>query len=130
MIDIRIHSVGKYELLDDVSVSINGWRITVYKGFIWDGASIPRSLWDDIGCPLDYAKESLIHDALYRTNLLDRKSADKVFHKLLIQKGVSPVIAKMMYIGVRVGGEEAYTNTPSKSDARKYVMITPVDLIV
>lgn len=126
MIDVRIHGIGKYELLNDISVSANGWNITVYKGFIWDGASIPKNLWDDIGCPMDYALESLIHDALYRTNLLDRKTADKIFHKLLILNGVSPEIAKMMYLGVRVGGEDAYTNTPSKADARKYVMISAV----
>lgn len=130
MIDIRIHGLGDYELLSDVTATVNGWNITVLKGFIWDGASIPQNLWDDIGCPIDYAEESLVHDALYRTNLLDRKSADKIFHKLLIRNGVSPVIAKMMYLGVRVGGEDAYNHTPSKAEYRKYVMITPVDLIV
>ena len=75
---------------------------------------------------MDYAFESLIHDALYRTNLLDRKTSDKIFHKLLIQNGVSQITAKMMYLGVRIGGEDAYANTPSKADARKYVMISAV----
>lgn len=130
MIDIRIHGVGRYELLQDVSVSVNGWNITVYKGFTWDGASIPKSLWSEVGCPIDYAVESLIHDALYRTHLLDRKSADKIFHRLLVQNGVSMVKAKAMYLAVRVGGEEAYSGANMKSHYRKYVMITPIDFNV
>lgn len=125
-IDLRIHGIGKYELLADVNVIVDHWDITVLSGFTWDGASIPKNLWDDIGCPIDYAEESLIHDALYRTHLLDRKTADKIFHKLLIRNGVSPVIAKMMYLGVRIGGEDAYINTPSKANARKYVIILPL----
>lgn len=125
MIDIRIHGVGKYELLQDVSVSVNGWIITVYKGFVWDGASIPESLIDVIGCPIDYAYESCIHDALYRTHLLDRKSADKIFHKLLVQNGVPLIKAKAMYLAVRVGGEEAYSNTSMKSHYRNFVFIEP-----
>ena len=127
MIDIRIHGVGKYELLQDISVSENGWTIEVLKGFIWDGASIPQNLWDDVGCPIDYAVESLVHDALYRTHLLDRKIADKIFHSLLMRReDVSASLAKIMYLGVRVGGEYSYNNTPSKADARKYVIVTNI----
>lgn len=125
-IDLRIHGIGKYELLADVNVIVDHWDITVLSGFTWDGASIPKNLWDDIGCPMDYTFESLIHDALYRTNLLDRKTSDKIFHKLLIQNGVSQITAKMMYLAVRFGGEDAYTNTPSKANARKYVIILPL----
>lgn len=126
MIDVRIHGIGKYELLNDVSVSVNGWNITVYKGFMYDGASIPQNLWDDIGCPIDYALESLIHDALYRTHLLDRKSTDKIFHRLLVQNGVPMVKAKAMYLAVRVGGQSAWDNTPSKETARAYVSVVKI----
>ena len=130
MIDIRIHGLGKYELLADISVTANGWKITVYKGFTWDGASIPQDLWDDIGCPLDFAVESLIHDALYRTHLLDRKSADKVFHRLLLDNGVSMVKAKAMYLAVRAMGESSYNSANMKAHYRNYVSITSADLDV
>lgn len=122
MMDIRIHGVGKYELLNDVHVSVNGWDITVYKGFVWDGASIPHNLWDEIGCPLDYAIESLVHDALYRTNLLDRKTADKIFHALLSRRDdVGAVVAKIMYLGVRACGSGAYDGSSTKAADRAYV---------
>lgn len=127
-IDIRVHSVGEYELLSDIGVSVNGWNIVVYKGFIWDGASIPRTLWDEIGCPLDFAEESLIHDALYASKLVSRKDADKIFHALLSRReDISQALAKAMYLGVRVGGERAYTDSPDIANMRNYVMITPVD---
>jgi hypothetical protein len=126
-VDLRIHGVGQYELLQDVSVQVNGWHITVYKGFKWDGASIPQNLWSKIGCPLDYALESLIHDALYRTGLLDRKTADKIFHALLSRRNdVSAVVAKIMYLGVRAGGSSAYNSSATGAAARAYVRVAKI----
>jgi hypothetical protein len=123
-VDLRIHGVGQYELLQDVSVQVNGWHITVYKGFKWDGASIPKFLWDRVGCPLDYALESLIHDALYRSNALPRKLSDKIFYELLIRGHIIAVKAKAMYLGVRLGGSSAYSNTPNKPRDKAFVRVT------
>jgi hypothetical protein len=125
VIDIRIHRAGEYELLNTAHAVSRGWDITVLEGFRWDGASIPRSLWSKIGCPMDYAFESLIHDALYRSGLLDRKTADKIFHDLLIERGTSPVLAKAMYLALRIGGSSAYLNTPSRATARMCVIVLP-----
>ena len=124
MIDVRINGVGKYELLSDVSVSVNGWNITVYKGFTWDGASIPKSLWSEVGCPIDYAVESLIHDALYRTALLNKDEADLIFKSLLLSNGVNEITANLMYLAVSSFGYSSFGS--DKSLARNYVMITPI----
>ena len=123
MIDIRVNGVGNYELLSDVSVSVNGWNITVYKGFTWDGASIPKSLWSEVGCPIDYAVESLVHDALYRTNLLSKDIADDILYSLLVSNGVSDVIANAMYLAVSVAGYDAYNGANMKSHYRNYVSV-------
>lgn len=53
---------GKCILEDDYIYSINGFLITVPKGFITDGASIPKSLqwiYDPFG---KYIKGAVIHD--------------------------------------------------------------------
>jgi hypothetical protein len=123
-IDLRIHKAGEYELLQDVSVLVNDMIITVYKGFKWDGASIPKFLWGRIGCPLDYALESLIHDALYRSNASPRKIADKAFHALLGRRGIGKMKAKAMYIGVRIGGSSSYDNAPNKPRDKAFVRVT------
>lgn len=126
MIDVRIHGIGDYELLSNVNISVNGWDINVYSGFKWDGASIPRSLWEEIGCPMDYMLESCIHDALYRTHLLDRKTSDKILHELVKQSNGS-VVAKAMYLGVRFGGDSAYEKAKySMAHYRDYVSILPI----
>lgn len=124
MIDVRIHAPRRYELLENVKVqNVKGWDIEIYKGFIWDGASIPRELWDDIGCPLDFVLESLIHDGLYRTHLLSRKEADKIFHHLLIRNGVSEVKAKVMYLAVRLGGGASYDEASEIAEYRNLVSV-------
>lgn len=37
-------SNGKAVLLEDYVYSINGYDITIFKGFVTDGASVPHSL--------------------------------------------------------------------------------------
>lgn len=124
MIDVRIHSKDKIELLTNQGIEEYGFRITVYAGFIWDGASIPRILWEELGCPFNYLMPSLFHDALYRTHLLDRKTADKIFHRLLSKAGVDMVTAKALYLGVRVGGQTSWDdNFAMLSHYRNYVKI-------
>lgn len=99
---------GKYHLLDDLVFEAPEYLITIYSGFIWNGANIPQSLQSIVGCPMDFAYESCLHDALYASKLFSRKDCDKLFHKSLLARGVNPSLAKAMYLAVRVGGEENY----------------------
>ena len=60
-------SNGKAILLDDYVYSINGYDIKVFRGFITDGASVPKSLqwlYNPFG---KYIKAAVIHDYLYST---------------------------------------------------------------
>ena len=121
MIDIRVHSQSKYELLNTIEYSYNQWKVIVLKGFVWDGASIPRNLWEEVGCPCSHLYASCIHDALYQSALLDRKTSDKIFHRCLLDNGVDSITAKAMYLGVRFAGEQYYGS--DKSNARNFVKI-------
>lgn len=112
----------KYQLLSPLRFKDGKITITIHAGFVYDGASIPRSLWSVIGCPMDYAYESCIHDALYASKLFNRKECDKYFYKALRARGVSLSIAKQMYLGVRFGGE-AHFGGDSIAEAREFVSV-------
>lgn len=65
-------------LLEDVVVESLGYRITVKKGFDFDGASIPRSMWSVYGNPLSgkFRIAALVHDVLYASQKVSRELAD------------------------------------------------------
>ena len=113
---------GKYHLLEDLVFEVPSYIITVRSGFIWNGANIPKSLRGLVGCPMDYAYESCLHDALYASKLFSRKDCDKLFHKALLARGVNEPLAKAMYLAVRVGGNENY-GTESIVNARNFIKI-------
>lgn len=121
---LRIEALkdGQYKLLSPLGFKDKNIIITIHAGFIYDGASIPRSLWSVIGCPMDYAYESCIHDALYASKLFNRKECDKYFYKALRAQDVSLSIAKQMYLGVRFGGESHF-GSDSVADAREFVSV-------
>ncbi|EAA23052.1 hypothetical protein [Fusobacterium vincentii ATCC 49256] len=57
----------KAVLLQDYIYSINGYDIKVFRGFITDGASVPKSLqwiYNPFG---KYINAAVIHDYLYST---------------------------------------------------------------
>jgi hypothetical protein len=55
--------------------------IVVPKGFESDGCSMPRFFWRLFGHPFDmqYLREAILHDWLYKTQIFDRKTADRLF---------------------------------------------------
>lgn len=91
-----------------INLAPYGLKITlaIDEGFEWDGASIPRVFWITIGSPYNpiFMTAGLIHDYLYRYQPVERKDADKVFHKILRENGVGRINAFRMYMGVRMGG--------------------------
>ncbi len=82
----------------------------VPEGFISDGCSIPQALWSVLGHP--FSKEvrvaAILHDFLYRNNVISRKKADQMFFDALVSEGMSEELAQAFYLGVRLGGASAY----------------------
>jgi hypothetical protein len=125
-IDIRVLGTQRYLLLDEVHYKDAKWKIVVYRGFDFDGASIPRGMWTTIGCPMDYVYAAAIHDALYASRLLDRKSCDKIFYNALLMSGVDKALALTMYLAVRAGGQAAYDEGDDVvHHYRDYVSVLP-----
>ena len=102
---------GKFELVGDYVYQIEEYSIRVPKGFVTDYASIPRIFRAII---LPYGKHSgasVVHDYLYSKDCdldIERKKADKIFLEILKEEGVNPILARLMYIAVRVFGKIRY----------------------
>jgi len=110
MIRIRVEPApGEDGYVLSESIIIEG--VEIKKGFFWDGASIPRVLWPIIGSPFSprFMAPSMVHDYLYSQGKKGaRKTADRLFRKLLMANGVSKELTDAMYAGVRVGGKLHY----------------------
>ena len=99
---------GKCILEDDYIYSINGFLITVPKGFITDGASIPKSLqwiYEPFG---KYIKGAVIHDYLYskyNDTGINRTLADKIFDFIMKETGVNAKTRRKFYVAVKYFGK-------------------------
>lgn len=126
-LDIRHIGVQSFLLLAPLVYENDTFTITVYEGFDYDGASIPKTLWSIVGCPVGelYSNAACIHDALYASKLFNRKTCDKIFHEAMLSSGVNKSLAKKMYLAVRAFGESAYTDSP---DIQKYRNIVKIEV--
>ena len=118
-LDVRILEGNLLLLLKDFSfTSKTGRKITVKKGFIFNGANIPRYFWAIIGHPFSskYIRSALIHDLLYSSKVFTRKESDDIFKEMLEIDRVSKWKVNLMYLAVRVGGAKSYSKPYSYSD--------------
>lgn len=81
-------------------------HFVVPEGFITDLASFPRWLWwikwfNPNGRS---RRPAVLHDWLYTACLIPKRDADKAFREALIDEGVNPTAAKLMYWAVRAFG--------------------------
>lgn len=92
------------KLLNDVFVLINGRPYLIPAGFITDGASVPRGLWNLFPPFGKYNKAALLHDYLYQFGTMTRAQADWVFLEAMKELGVGFLTRWAMYLSVRAGG--------------------------
>jgi len=115
------------KLLEDVIYTLpDGRRILIKKGFIFDGASIPRFFWRVIGHPLDheFIRAVLLHDGLYAAELLAQSLSDEAFLEFMkYYDDIGWFKRNTMYKGVRIGGSTVWKNhtVESVNNARAYV---------
>ena len=81
------------------------YSFKIQKGFVWDGASIPRFAWRIIGAKTDprFLIPSMVHDVLcVHKNFCgnDRYFADKVFERLLYASDVPAFKRWLMFHSV------------------------------
>lgn len=81
----------------------SGEVIKVPKGFMSDGASIPKIFWSWIGGPTGrYFYAAVLHDWLYYKKIYKRAKADKIFYEAMGVLGVPNWKRSMMYMAVRM----------------------------
>ncbi len=106
---------GTYMLMEDY---ILGY-ITVPKGFIFDGASIPKMAQYIIGSNIDprFLVAALVHDWLYNKECklpLSRDEADALFMYILIEEGTDETLAYTMHWAVSTFGAKHYKSKSYK----------------
>lgn len=104
-------SNGKAILLQDYIYSINGYDITIFKGFVTDGASVPHSLqwlYNPYG---KYINAAVVHDYLYsayNNTGINRTLADKIFRYIMKETGVDNRTSRRFYNAVKYFGETSW----------------------
>lgn len=79
-------------------------QITIPKGFIFNGMSIPRIFWW-FANPMetDGIIASLIHDWLYEQQIYTLQQTDEIFHEVLIVCGMSMSKAGILFLWLKCG---------------------------
>lgn len=132
MKELKVNIVKEdvFILLEDVVVESLGYKITVKKGFDFDGASIPQALWSVYGNPLSgkFRIAALVHDALYASEYFPRELADAIFLDLMKQHGVGYIKLQTMYYAVRSAGWYVW-RLHDKEEVKKYKEFVNVEKI-
>jgi len=100
---------GVYKLLEEYRIGY----IVIPEGFIFDGASIPKSLRPFIGSEVDerFLIAAIVHDWIYDKKChlpLTREECDVLFLYLLIENGTNKTLAHTMYWAVSIFGKQHY----------------------
>jgi hypothetical protein len=98
--------------------------VTVPPRFVWDGASVPRVLWNIIPPWGSYSGAALVHDWLYRTRTscasstktITKEEADRVFYELMLEDGVRKSRAWAMWQAVALWGGVAWSQMKKDDD--------------
>lgn len=82
----------------------------VPRGFVCDGASVPRFFWRFLGHPYDryHLRPGIRHDRGYDEGKVPRKVLDRQYRKDLKKEGLGFVKRNLEYIGVRLFGAKHY----------------------
>jgi hypothetical protein len=109
MSELIVKSKGKY--LVELVAPYQRFEVVVHKGFVFNGASIPRIFWTFFH-PFQYLESSVIHDFLYDIAVTNYrrgaytearrtfKRADELFLKAL--KEDDPKVSRLFYNAVRL----------------------------
>lgn len=97
----------EFKLLKDYwYIDSAGRKWTVPKGYVVNGASIPKAVWSVVGGPWSgkYRNAAVIHDYLTGEKISTSEIVHRLFYDSMRESGVSLVRARLMYAAVVVGG--------------------------
>jgi hypothetical protein len=135
MIPIRIPTAGKgfwgaiwlwligtrtWEIAKDWHFSVNGEDYIVPKGFVFDGASVPKFLASWLSPVGILLIGGLVHDYIYKyrvlvkygkkqtTDVMNQKQADQLFRDINIEQNGFHFLNNLAYWALRIGGFVAW----------------------
>ncbi len=98
----------RVKLLEDlIFVDAKGKKWKAPKGYVIDGATIPKVFQEFIGTPYggQYVLASVIHDVAYDKRLGTWQEVHQVFYDAMLASGVEPRKAALMYMAVYEGSQ-------------------------
>ncbi len=110
-IDIKESEDGKtITTLEEIWFEYEGMLMCVPKGYVSDGASVPRFLWRLLSPCIDPQTlvPSIIHDFLYEWELGTRYDADLFYVAALMHNGYPEWKCILTFAGVRLFGGSHY----------------------
>lgn len=117
-----------FELTNDIIIFHDKYKVTIKKGFDFDGVSVPRIAWTSTYPNMH--KRTLVaglaHDALYASQLLPKASCDLILKEILEDYGVGWYTANKMYYAVKLCGGSAYDDC--KADSNYYKTLVKVEV--
>jgi hypothetical protein len=135
MIPIKIPTAGKgfwgaiwlwligtrtWEIGKDWHFSVNGENYVVPKGFVFDGASVPKFLASWLSPVGVLLIGGLVHDYIYKytvlvkkgkkevTEVMNQKQADQLFRDINIEQNGFHFLNNLAYWALRIGGFVAW----------------------
>lgn len=82
--------------------------VVIPERFVTDLASIPRALQFALNVTGKSRRAAVLHDYLYCTQQVSRKTADEALRLALVAEGMSAAAARLYWLGVRSGGWQAW----------------------
>jgi hypothetical protein len=115
---VALPALDRFALAEDYRFRIGDLEIWIPAGFSWNGASLPRPLWSEMGGRFEpnTLDAGLPHDWAYLTHCVDRAAADKYFRDRCLANGMSHIKAEAMYEALRLCGETHWVT--SEEDKR------------
>jgi len=93
--------------------------IVVPVGFVTDFASIPQLFWSIIPPWGQYGKAAVVHDFLYKSQILTKKQSDSVFLEGMEILGVSKIKRTIIYKAVDIFGFIAWNSLKKTPECAK-----------
>lgn len=118
-----------FELVNDVVILHDKYKITIKCGFDFDGVSVPRWAWS-LSYPNMHKRTliaGLVHDALYASQLLPKAECDIILRDILDDYKVGGWCSNKMYLAVKLCGGSAYDDC--KEDAEYYKTLVSVEVV-
>jgi hypothetical protein len=81
-------------------VIIRGCHVEIPVGFLTDLASVPRLFQNVLPSDGKYKECAVVHDFLLSSGRLKRSECDKMFYFAMIDNGITPLTAYVMYKAV------------------------------